>query len=245
MSQAMRKNMQEQRLAEAEQADNKGQTPLDLKTMVLAQADERGVIAMIHWAEDDDVTKDADALALLDGNLEAAFDLDGDGTVDEAELQYQERIIAAAGDFLLAQGILQDDIDTLWGYDPDDEDEAEEALEVAERVREALKQALPDDEDELAALPVDFVYDQGAAVAMDDGMTSVRKDASGKKFTYRKVKAVRNGKVTLVAKRVGGGAFKLSPKQKMHLKKIQAKAHTLQRQVKWQVSMLKRKKAGL
>lgn len=225
----------------------KDQPMVDLAQFVDAEADARGVLAITNWSEDDDQLEGMSTLDQFDGHMFAAFDLDGDGEVSEEELVYQERIIAAAGDFMLSNGILADDIDILLGYDPEDETEVDDATTVADRVRDALKQSLPSEEGAVDNLANDFVFDQDKAVAMDAASSRrfAKTDASGKKFQYRRVKSVRNGKLVMAAKRITAGAFKLSPKAKAHLKRLASKAWSSARKAKLVKSMRIRKNRGL
>lgn len=57
---------------------------------------------------------------------------------------------------------------------------------------------------------------------MNAGKTSVKK-RNGRTLVYRAVKAIRNGKIKVVNKRIGGSA-KLSAKQKQAVKRMQAKS---------------------
>lgn len=225
----------------------KDQPMVDMAQFVDAEADARGVLAITNWSEDDGELSDLSTLAQFDGHMFAAFDLDGNGDVSEEEMVYQERIIAAAGDFMLSNGILSDDIDILFGYDEDEEDEVTEATAVADRVRDALKQSLPSEAGAVDDLTNDFVFDQDKAVAMDAASPQrfAKTDASGKKFQYRRVKSVRNGKVVMAAKRITAGAFKMSPKAKAHLKRLAAKAWSSARKAKLIKSMRIRKNRGL
>ncbi|MEC7118339.1 MAG: hypothetical protein VXW65_00340 [Pseudomonadota bacterium] len=250
MSQSLRNHLAQQALHHAVAMDAlKDQPIIDASQFIEAQADERGVLAITNWCDDgqSDDLEGATLLDLLDGHMFAAFDLDGDGDISEEEMVYQERILSGAADFMLSLGILSDDIDSLFGYDADDEDEVSEAAEVAERVREALKQALPSETDELDDLISGFVFDD-AAVAMDAANSPRRfakSDAAGKKHQYRRVRAVRGGKVTFAAKRITAGAFKMTAKAKAHLRRLANKAWTSARKNKLRKSMRIRKNRGL
>jgi|GEM_PF-4748337 len=225
----------------------KDQPMVDMAQFVDAEADARGVLAVTNWSEDDEQLDEMSTLDQFDGHMFAAFDLDGDGEISEEELAYQERILAAAGDFMLSNGILADDIDTPFGYDPEDETEVDEATTVADRVRDALKQALPSGEGEIDELANEFVFEQDKAVAMDavGPRRFAKTDAAGKKHQYRRVRSVRNGKVVFAAKRISSGSFKMSPKARAHLKRLAAKAWSSARKVKLIKSMRIRKNRGL
>ncbi len=225
----------------------KDQPMVDMAQFVDAEADARGVLAITNWSEDDEQLDELSTLAQFDGHMFAAFDLDGDGDVSEEEMVYQERIIAAAGDFMLSNGILSDDIDVLFGYDDEDEDEVAEATAVADRVRDALKQSLPSEAGAVDNLANDFVFGKDKAVAMDDANSKrfAKTDASGKKHQYRRERAIRNGKLVMAAERINAGAFKMSAKAKAHLKRLAAKAWTSTRKAKLAKSMRIRKNRGL
>lgn len=248
MSTALRNRLRDESVQAAVAMDAvKDQPMVDMAQFVDAEADARGVLAMTNWSEDDDQLSELSILEQFDGHMFAAFDLDGDGDISEEELAYQERILSAAGDFLLSNGILTDDIDILFGYDSEDEDEVKEANAVADRVRDALKQALPSEAGAVDELANDFVFDQDKAVAMDaaNPRRFAKTDGAGKKHQYRRVRSVRNGKVVLAAKRISSGAFKMSAKAKAHLKRLAAKAWTSTRKAKLVKSMRIRKNRGL
>lgn len=248
MSTALRNRLRDESVQAAVAMDAvKDQPMVDMAQFVDAEADARGVLAMTNWSEDDDQLSELSILDQFDGHMFAAFDLDGDGDISEEELAYQERIVSAAGDFLLSNGILTDDIDILFGYDSEDEDEVKEANAVADRVRDALKQALPSEDGAVDELANNFVFDQDKAVAMDaaNPRRFAKTDASGKKHQYRRVRSVRNGKVVLAAKRISSGAFKMSAKAKAHLKRLAAKAWSSARKAKLIKSMRIRKNRGL
>lgn len=108
------------------------------------------------------------------------------------------------------------------------------------------------DGDEFEQFREDFVYgspdkfDPEEAEQLDSlgaGKTSVKK-RNGRTLIYRAVKAIRNGKVKIVNKRIGGKA-KLSSKQKQSLKRMQAKSQRGGAIKKRLRSLMKGKKAQI
>ena len=62
--------------------------------------------------------------------------------------------------------------------------------------------------------------------------------------TYKRALAIRNGKKTIIRKRISG-TVRLSAKQKMAIKKAQRKAHSGAARAKRLKSMKRRQKMGL
>jgi len=94
-----------------------------------------------------------------------------------------------------------------------------------------------------------------SAVASEDGyiyefdMATVghtsTKSMGGRKFKYKGVKKIRNGKVAIVNERQGTGHVRLSAAQKAGLRKARLKANTGNAQMKRKRSMKKRTALGL
>lgn len=76
------------------------------------------------------------------------------------------------------------------------------------------------------------------------GHTST-KSMGGRKFKYKGVKKIRNGKVAIVNERQGTGHVRLSTAQKAAGRKARAKSHTANAEMKRKRSMNKRKSLGL
>lgn len=129
-------------------------------------------------------------------------------------------VIANVQDALATLGVSDDLIVAMFGGDAD----ADEAIETASEI---IESNLPsgDDLDELFDL---FVYGE----AQDDedhmmdgvslGKTTTKSGKFGK-VVYKAVKAIRNGKVSVINKRVSG-KVKLSAKQRSALNKARRKA---------------------
>lgn len=112
-----------------------------------------------------------------------------------------------------------------------DSSNAEVQDDYIETLAEFVNSNIPDDE-EFEQFRDDFVYgspdkfDPEEAEQLDAigaGKTSVKK-RNGRTLVYRAVKAIRNGKIKIVNKRIGGTA-KLSAKQKQAVKRMQAKSN--------------------
>lgn len=194
---------------------------------------------------DDILTDDLDDDEIPSDRLDAYVrgqDDPEDDDEENAQLEQQVMQIKAANmaDAMASLGVSDDVIVQAFDTDVDDADEA------IEKIAEIIEANTPTGEDlndfiqaflfgdpeiNMNAGEVE-VYDSAAL-----GKNKVRKTKSGQTLVYKGVKAVRNGKITVVNKRVGNSSMKvkLSPKQKSALRKAQAKAVTpnaLKRRVK-------------
>jgi len=86
-----------------------------------------------------------------------------------------------------------------------------------------------------------YIYEFDMATV---GHTST-KSMGGRKFKYKGVKKIRNGKVAIVNERQGTGHVRLSAAQKAGLRKARLKANTGNAQMKRKRSMKKRTALGL
>lgn len=118
-------------------------------------------------------------------------------------------------------------------------DDAELADAAIEAAAEAVQANMPDGGEPLDALVQAFAFGFDAADMFEEesgfdamGMKkptlggSTVKAVNGKKIRYKGVKVVRNGKVTVVNKRLPGQKVILSAKQKQAMKKLHAKPVT-------------------
>ena len=105
--------------------------------------------------------------------------------------------------------------------------------ETAENIQELLINTAPNGEDEeLDSILADaFEFDEDSDAAVLDA-------------TYKRALAIRNGKKTIIRKRISG-TVRLSAKQKMAIKKAQRKAHSGAARAKRLKSMKRRQKMGL
>lgn len=173
--------------------------------------------------DDDELPNDR-----LDAYLSSENESDDD---DENQLEQQTMQIKAANmaDAMASLGVSDDLIAAAFDTDVDAADDA------LAQIAEIVVAATPTGED-LDDFITQFLYgddgldmEAGQVDQYDSatlGKNKVRKTKSGQTLVYRGVKAVRQGKITVVNKRVGNTSMKvkLSPKQKMALKKAAMKA---------------------
>lgn len=153
--------------------------------------------------------------------LMAGASADADDDEFEVDQNTLDIIAANVQDAFASLGVSDELIKTMFSKDP----EADEAIEA---VAELVESVVPtgDDLDEFIDL---FVYGepQEETGEMLDGVSLGKTTTKSGKFgniVYKAVKAIRNGKVAVVNKRVSG-RVKLSAKQKSALKKARIKAH--------------------
>ncbi len=126
-------------------------------------------------------------------------------------------------------------------------DDEQEVISMAMEAAGNYLDGLGVDEGDIDALLNDL--DDDAAARIQDFLASSMPDAEvldSATFdaTYKKRAVVRNGKKVWVRKRVSG-TVRLSPKQKLSLKKAQRRAHSAGARMHRMKSMKKRKSAGL
>lgn len=171
----------------------------------------------------------------LDAFLRSAV-ADHTGDEDEENSQLNQQIIqifaANMSDAMASLGADDETIAAAFGTDVDDADAA------VQKIAEIIDTNIPKSDEELEAFIESFLYGEGeldmAAGSINEfdsaelGKNKVRKNKYGQTFVYKGVKAVRQGKITVVNKRVGNTMMKakLSPKQKAALRKASAKAIT-------------------
>lgn len=152
-----------------------------------------------------------------------ASDDDDDGEEITADEATYDILVANVKDALATLGVSDDVIETMFGADGEDR---ESAIEVA---AETVESNAPtgDDIDDLIDL---FAYgeanDEDGEIfdGISVGKTTIKSGKLGK-IVYKAVKAIRNGKVKIVNKRVAG-KVKLNAKQRSALKKARRKATT-------------------
>lgn len=151
--------------------------------------------------------------------LLAGMASDDDGEEVEVDESTLDIIIANVQDALATLGVDDGLISAMFGGDAD----ADEAIEAAAEIIESNKPE-GDDLDEFEDL---FVYGEATDdELLLDGVSLGKTTAKSGKFgkvIYKAVKAIRNGKVAIVNKRVSG-KVKLSAKQRAALKKARKKA---------------------
>lgn len=181
---------------------------------------------------------------LLDTLMLEAFELDEDDESDALDEVIKTTFSAHIADALSTLSVADDVIDDVFSDDVEVADAA--CLNAAETVLENM----PDDGDDFDDFVATFVYsdydeemDESGFDGMNDGYDGheYQFDAAGKKklragkktvkkvngktLVYKAVKAMRNGKVTVVNKRVSGN-IKLSAAQKGALRKARRKSST-------------------
>jgi hypothetical protein len=158
--------------------------------------------AIQDWAETDDLDEGETLASRLQNTLVGVVDPDQDGDeLDDDEQAVLGFVLEAAGDYLAAKGVAEDDIDALLNDWNDD---------AAVRIQDLLVSTLPNGEEAAADDLDDFAFTE------DDPTL----DAA-----YKTKSAVRGGKKVRIRKRISG-TVKLSPKQKLAIRKAQKKAHS-------------------
>lgn len=176
------------------------------------------------------------------GALIAGFAAD-DETDDEIEVDQSTVDIFTANvqDALETLGVSQDVIKTMFG----EGEEAEDAIEVA---AETVESNTPQG-DNLDSLIDLFAYgepeeDEGHMLdGVSLGKTTTKSGKFGK-VIYKAIKAIRNGKVSIVNKRISG-KVKLSAKQRAALNKARKKATSSPSLKKRARSMAKHKQMNI
>lgn len=184
---------------------------------------------------DDILSDDLDDEELPSDRLDAYLHVEDDPSDDEENAQLEEQIMqvkaANMADALSSLGVDDETISQAFGTDVDEADEA------IERMAETIEVNTPTGDD-LQEFITAFLYGDkgldmtaGQANEYDSaelGKNKTRKTKSGQTLVYKGVKAVRNGKITVVNKRIGNTSMKvkLSQKQKNALRKALSKAVT-------------------
>jgi hypothetical protein len=183
----------------------------------------KAVAALNSWVETDDLDAGETLADRLFAMAVGIADANHDGEITEDEQEVMDGALEAMWQYLESKGCTAEDCNLLLNeWDPD----------AAERIRELLASNLPDGEDaELAELD-NFVFgDEAEQPAMDSA-------------TYKKTFAIRSGKKKLIRKRVSG-TVRLSPKQKVAIRKAVMRSHSAGAQARRTKSMKMRAKFGL
>lgn len=192
----------------------------------------REALFSVFQLADDILSDDLDDNELASDRLDA-FVRSKDDSDDEENAQLEQQVMqvkaANMADALSSLGVDDETINLAFGSDIDEADEAIENLaeivEVNTPKGDDLQEFITaflfgDSELDMTAGEVEE-YDSAQL-----GKNKTRKTKSGQTLVYKGVKAVRNGKITVVNKRIGntGMKVKLSPKQKAALRKAMSKA---------------------
>lgn len=168
--------------------------------------------------------------------LASNCDTDDDGELSKEEQEYIEQAYNFAADYLLMCGASEEDVDAFLN------DDSEEA---AANIQELLRNTLPDGEDASQEDIDSFAFDDndGSTESVFDSTTDwnnqVVTDA-----VYKKTRVIRKGQKVIVRKRVSG-RVRLSPAQKLAVRKMHLRAHTGKANMRRRKSMLKREKLGM
>lgn len=196
----------------------------------------RTALFSVFQLSDDIISGDLEDEELPSDRLDAylAPEGDTDGEDEDSAAASQQIIQILAANMADAMSSLGVDDETIAAAFDTDIDAADEAIE---KLAETIEQNLPTGE-ALDGFITSFLYGEGeldmsagqvdAFDSAEVGKNKVRKNKYGQTLVYKGVKAVRQGKVTVVNKRVGNTSMKvkLSAKQKMALRKAGAKAVT-------------------
>lgn len=161
----------------------------------------RAVAALHQWVESDDLGEGETSADRLLALMVGIADADKDGEITDDENDVINLALDAAYDYLLSAGVTEDDASTLL---------SDWAPDVAERVRELLASALPDDEGDEA---IDaFVF---GASDQEPALDAV----------YKLKMAIRNGRKVRIRKRISG-TVRLTPRQKVAIAKMHRRSHS-------------------
>lgn len=184
------------------------------------------VAAVQQWAETDDLDDGESYSDRLMALFVGIADSNKDGDITEDEQGILSVALNAGWDYLVKLGVTEEDAGSLLN-DWDDE--------AADRVRDLVASALPEGEDEAGSEIDSFVFsDEDQESALDAVLDAV----------YRKKLVVRNGKKVRVNKRISG-VVRLSPKQKVAIRKARMKSHSAGAMMRRMKSMRLRRKSGL
>lgn len=186
----------------------------------------KAAASLQQWVESDDLGEGetlADRLLALTVGI---ADANKDGELSDDESDVCSLALSAMYDYLVANGVPEEDAEALLNdWEP----------ETAERVRDLLASNLPDGEEASDDAIDQFAFSEADQESVFDSALDA---------VYRKTFAVRNGKKVKINKRISG-TVRLSAKQKVAIRKAQAKSHSASAQMMRLKSMRIRKRAGL
>lgn len=182
------------------------------------------VAAIQQWAETDPSELDSGETMAdrLQGLMIGIADMNKDGALTDDEHGVLEMALNTGWDYLVKMGASDEDAGALLNdWDSD----------AAERVRDLVAASLPEGDAAAAADMDAFVFGPGDQEPMLDA-------------AYKKMVAFRGGKKVRINKRISG-TVRLSPKQKVAIRKMQMKSHSAGARMARMKSMKARGKAGL
>lgn len=218
LNQPMLDSVAAQAAAAVEQASPINATALNSEIQSLRKAALAAIFVLSGSVIENDLAEDELPSDRLDA-LIAGISTDSDGEELELDTASLDIVIACMQDALATLGVDDGMISAMFGAGA----EADEAIEAAAEIVES-NTPTGEDLDELIDL---FVYGEAEddELFMDGVSLGKTTTKSGKfgKVVYKAVKAIRNGKIAIVNKRVSG-KVKLSPKQRAALNKARQKA---------------------
>lgn len=169
----------------------------------LANIRVSAMAAVQQWAETDDLDEGENHADRLMALMVGIADVNKDGEITEDEQSVIKIALEAAWDYLEQCGADEEDVSAIlndWEAD------------AADRVRELVASALPEGEDQARAEIDRLVFVDGDQVPVFDAV-------------YKLKMAIRDGKKVRVKTRVSG-SVRLSGKQKLAIRRMQAKSHS-------------------
>lgn len=187
----------------------------------------KAVAAIQEWAETDDLDEGEGYADRLMALMVGIADVDVDGELSDDEGDLVDIALNTAWDYLSDKGVSDEDLDLLlndWNN------------EAGARVQELIVSKLPDGDEASADEMDSFVF--------GDGSDEAALDSAVLDATYRKKIVVRKGKKKRINKRVAGHV-RLSPKQKLAVRKMLRKSHSAKATMRRAKSVRVRKQLGL
>lgn len=188
----------------------------------LAGIAQQAVSALHQWVETSDLDEGETQLDRLQSLFVGIADENQDGELDDDEQEIVAAALEAAWDYLEQIGVSESDLSALlndWNEN------------VANNVFDLLATSLPEGDDLADAVINSFAFGSDDQDAVFDA-------------TYAKRMVVRGGKKMRVNKRIGG-TVRLSPKQKLAIRKMQKKSHSAPARARRLRSMKVRKKNNM
>ncbi len=169
----------------------------------LAAIAQQAVAAIHQWVETNDLDSGETMVDRLMGLFVGIADANKDGELDDDEQEIVEAALSAAWDYLDSLGVDEGDISALLN-DWDDT--------VANNVLDLVATSLPEGDDAADQVIAKFAFGDDEQGAVFDA-------------TYAKRIVVHGGKKIRINKRIAG-TVRLTAKQKVAIRKMQAKSHS-------------------
>lgn len=219
MSEMLRGVLAPQRKLDSADGGGAGIVPMGADQYVMQDVAIKSAAAVQQWAATDDLEDGESYSDRLFAHLIGVVDANKDGEITDDEHELLTLAINAAWDYMVSYGVSEEDAGALLN----DWDEG-----AADRVRDLLASGMPDG---------DADSDDGIDSFVFSDQTPLMDSA------YRSVMVVHGGKKMKVNRRVG--AVRLSPRQKLAIRKASMKSHSPAAMMRRMKSMQARKKMGL